>query len=99
MNRDKRVTVRFTKNEYETLERKCKEYGVKQLSLYIRKKMLVDRDEYLFNVNRIRDIYNRLAQLEMEFETIKNEAGLSEYETLNYEIELENLAEQIKMIK
>lgn len=99
MNRDKRVTVRFTKKEYETLKSKSKEYGIKHLSLYIRKKMLTDKDEYLFNVNRIRGIYDRLAQLEMEFEVIKYEAGLSEHEILNYESELENLSKQIKMIK
>lgn len=45
--------------------------------------MLVDKDEYLFNASNIRGIYNHLAQLEIEFETIKNVAGLSEYEVLN----------------
>ena len=33
MKRDKRVTVRFTKKEYETLKSKSKEYGIENLSL------------------------------------------------------------------
>ena len=61
MNKDKRVTVRFTKKEYETLKSKSKEYGIENLSLYIRKKLLVDKDEYLFNASNIRGIYNHLA--------------------------------------
>lgn len=99
MNKDKRVTVRFTKKEYETLKSKSKEYGIENLSLYIRKKMLVDKDEYLFNASNIRGIYNHLAQLEMEFETIKNIAGLSEYEVLNYEREFADVEEDLKNVK
>lgn len=99
MNKDKRVTVRFTKKEYETLKSKSKAYGIENLSLYIRKKMLVDKDEYLFNASKIRELYNHLAQLEMEFETIKNEAGLSEYEVLNYEREFANMEEELKKVK
>ncbi len=41
MNKDKRVTVRFTKKEYETLKNKSKAYGIENLSLYIRKKIAV----------------------------------------------------------
>lgn len=39
------------------------------------KKALTDNDEYLFNVSKIRGIYDHLAQLEMEFETIKMKQG------------------------
>lgn len=99
MKRDKRVTVRFTKKEYEELKSKSKEYGIENLSLYIRKKMLVDKDEYLFNASKIRELYNHLAQLEMEFETIKNEAGLSEHEVLNYEREFADIEKQLDKIK
>lgn len=35
----------------------------------------------------------------MEFDTIKNEAGLSEHEILNYEREFANVEEQAKKIK
>lgn len=99
MNKDKRVTVRFTKKEYETLKSKSKKYGIENLSLYIRKKMLVDKDEYLFNASNIRKLYDHLAQLEMEFETIKNEAGLSEYDILGYEREFANMEEELKNVK
>lgn len=99
MNKDKRVTVRFTKKEYETLKSKSKVYGIENLSLYIRKKMLVDKDEYLSNASKIRKLYDHLAQLEMEFETIKNEAGLSEYDILGYEREFANMEEELKKIK
>ena len=61
--------------------------------------MLVDKDEYLFNASKIRELYNHLAQLEMEFETIKNEAGLSEYEVLNYEREFADIEKQLDKIK
>ena len=61
--------------------------------------MLVDKDEYLFNASKIRELYNHLAQLEMEFETIKNEAGLSEYEVLNYEREFADIKKQLDKIK
>lgn len=93
------MTVRFTKKEYETLKGKSKAYGIENLSLYIRKKMLVDKDEYLFNASKIRSIYDHLAQLEMEFEIIKNMAGLSEYEVLNYEREFANVEEDLKNVK
>lgn len=99
MNKDKRVTVRFTKKEYETLKNKSKAYGIENLSLYIRKKMLVDKDEYLSNASKIRKLYDHLAQLEMEFETIKNEAGLSEYDILGYEREFANIEEDLKNVK
>lgn len=99
MNKDKRVTVRFTKKEYETLKNKSKAYGIENLSLYIRKKMLVDKDEYLSNASKIRKLYDNLAQLEMEFETIKNEAGLSEYDILGYEREFANIEEDLKNVK
>lgn len=99
MNKDKRVTVRFTKKEYETLKSKSKVYGIENLSLYIRKKMLVNKDEYLSNASKIRKLYDHLAQLEMEFETIKNEAGLSEYDILGYEREFANMEEELKKIK
>lgn len=98
MNKDKRVTVRFTKKEYETLKSKSKKYGIENLSLYVRKKALMDKDEYLFNAGKIRGIYDHLAQLEMEFETIKNMAGLSEYEVLNYEREFADMEEDLKDI-
>lgn len=61
--------------------------------------MLTDKDAYLNNVDRIRKLYDHLAQLEMEFETIKNEAGLSEYEVLNYEREFANVEDQAKKLK
>ena len=99
MNKDTRITVRFTKKEYETLKSKSKKYGIEQLSLYVRKKALTDNDEYLFNVSKIRGIYDHLAQLEMEFETIKNEAGLSEYDILGYEREFADIEEELKKIK
>ena len=87
------------KKEYETLKSKSKAYGIEQLSLYVRKKALTDNDEYLFNVSKIRGIYDHLAQLEMEFETIKNEAGLSEYDILGYEREFADIEEELKKIK
>ena len=99
MNKDKRVTVRFTKKEYETLKSKSKAYGIENLSFYIRKKMLMDKDEYLSNASKIRKLYDHLAQLEMEFETIKNEAGLSEYDNLGYEREFANIEEDLKNVK
>lgn len=37
--------------------------------------------------------------LEMEFETIKNEAGLSEYEVEYFESEFANVQEQAKTLK
>lgn len=58
------------------------------------KKALTDNDEYLFNVSKIRGIYDHLAQLEMEFETIKNEARLSEYDILGYEREFAYIGEE-----
>ncbi|MBV3418013.1 hypothetical protein KSW27_12155 [Holdemanella biformis] len=82
MNKNKRVTVRFTNSVYM-----CE------------KKALTDNDEYLFNVSKIRGIYDHLAQLEMEFETIKNEARLSEYDILGYEREFADIEEELKKIK
>lgn len=99
MNKDKRVTVRFTKKEYEAIKNKSKELGFKNVSLYARKKMLTDKDEYLYNVDRILNLYSHLAQLEMEFEMIKNEAGLSEYDILGYEREFANIEEDLKNVK
>lgn len=61
--------------------------------------MLVDKDEYLSNASKIRKLYDHLAQLEMEFETIKNEAGLSEYDILGYEREFANIEEDLKNVK
>lgn len=82
-----------TERRYNTV--KCN--GASQSSL--RKKALTDNDEYLFNVSKIRGIYDHLAQLEMEFETIKNEAGLSEYDILGYEREFADIEEELKKIK
>lgn len=65
MNRDKRITVRFSSKEYDSIKRKCNELGFSQTSLYIRKKVLADVDDLLFTYKKIIDIYNHLAQLEM----------------------------------
>lgn len=69
------------------------------LKAHCEKKALTDNDEYLFNVSKIRGIYDHLAQLEMEFETIKNEARLSEYDILGYEREYADIEEELKKIK
>lgn len=69
------------------------------LKAHCEKKALTDNDEYLFNVSKIRGIYDHLAQLEMEFETIKNEARLSEYDILSYEREFADIEEELKKIK
>ena len=61
--------------------------------------MLTDKDAYLQNVDRIRNIYDHLAQLEMEFDTIKNEAGLSEYEVEYFESEFASVEEQANTLK
>ena len=99
MNKNKTIAFRVSNTEYEQIKNKCKDLGIQNVSLYVRKKVLMDKDEYLFNASKIRDIYDYLAQLEMEFETIKNEAGLSEYEILNYEREFENIEKDLKKIK
>lgn len=99
MNKDKTIAFRVSKKEYEAIKIKSKDYGFNSVSLYARKKMLMDDDEYLFNASKIRELYNHLAQLEMEFETIKNEAGLSEYEVLDYEREFANIEEDLKNVK
>ena len=99
MNKDKTIAFRVTDREYELIKRKSKDFGFNSVSLYARKKMLTDKDEYLSNVSKIRELYNHLAQLEMEFETIKNMAGLSEYEVLNYEREFANVEEDLKNVK
>lgn len=99
MNKDKFIAFRVSNTEYEMIKNKSKELGFKNVSLYTRKKMLTDKDEYLCNINRIRNLYDHLAQLEMEFEEIKNEAGLSEYEALNYEREFADIEEELKKIK
>lgn len=99
MNKDKFIAFRVSNAEYEVIKNKSKELGFKNVSLYARKKMLTDEDEYLYNVNRIRNLYDHLARLEMEFETIKNEAGLSEPENLNYETEFVNIKEHLNEVK
>lgn len=99
MNKDKFIAFRVSNAEYEVIKNKSKELGFKNVSLYARKKMLTDKDAYLNNVDRIRNIYDYLAQLEMEFDTIKNEAGLSEHEILNYEREFASVEEQAKKLK
>ncbi len=99
MNKDKTIAFRVSNTEYEAIKNKSKELGFNSVSLYARKKMLTDKDEYLSNVSKIRELYNHLAQLEMEFETIKNMAGLSEYEVLNYEREFANVEEDSKNVK
>ncbi|MBU9872025.1 hypothetical protein KTQ89_06575 [Holdemanella porci] len=99
MNKDKFIAFRVSNTEYEAIKNKSKELGFKNVSLYARKKMLTDKDEYLYNVDRILNLYSHLAQLEMEFETIKNEAGLSEHEILNYEKEFVNIENQLDEIK
>ncbi|MBC6012249.1 plasmid mobilization protein [Holdemanella hominis] len=99
MNKDKTIAFRVTDREYESIKRKSKDFGFNSVSLYARKKMLTDKDEYLSNVSKIRELYNHLAQLEMEFETIKNEAGLSEYDILGYEREFANIEEDLKNVK
>lgn len=63
------------------------------------KKVEADNDELVFNLKKIIGIYDKLAQLEMEFETIKNEAGLSEYEADYFESEFANVEEQAKTLK
>ena len=99
MNKDKFIAFRVSNTEYEVIKNKSKELGFKNVSLYARKKMLTDKDEYLNNVVRIRNLYDHLAQLEMEFETIKNEAGLNEYEVLTYEREFANVEDQAEKLK
>ena len=99
MNKNKTIAFRVSEMEFEKIKKKSKELGIRNVSLYVRKKVLTDKDEYLFNASKIRGIYDYLAQLEMEFETIKNEAGLSEYEILNYEREFENIEKDLKKIK
>lgn len=99
MNKDKTIAFRVTKKEYEAIKNKSKDFGFNSVSLYARKKILMDDDEYLSNASKIRMLYNHLAQLEMEFETIKNMAGLSEYEVLNYEREFANIEEDLKNVK
>lgn len=99
MNKDKTIAFRVSRKEYESIKKKSKDYGFNSVSLYARKKMLMDKDEYLSNISKIRELYNHLAQLEMEFETIKNMAGLSEYEVLNYEREFANMEEELKKVK
>ena len=93
MNKDKFIAFRVSNTEYEAIKNKSKELGFKNVSLY------ADKDEYLYNVDRILNLYSHLAQLEMEFEMIKNEAGLSEHEILNYEKEFVNIENQLDEIK
>ena len=99
MNNDKRITFRVSSEEYEKIKKKSKELGFPNSSLYIRKKVEADNDELVFNLKKIIGIYDKLAQLEMEFETIKNEAGLSEYEADYFESEFANVEEQAKTLK
>lgn len=99
MNKNKTIAFRVSDREFEKIKCKSKELGFTSVSLYARKKMLMDKDEYLSNASKIRKLYDHLAQLEMEFETIKNMAGLSEYEVLNYESEFANIEEDLKNVK
>lgn len=99
MNKDKFIAFRVSNVEFEIIKNKSKELGFKNVSLYARKKMLTDKDEYLYNVDRIRNLYDHLARLEMEFEIIKNEAGLSEHEILNYERDFVNIKEHLNEVK
>lgn len=61
MNKDKFIAFRVSNTEYEVIKNKSKELGFKNVSLYARKKMLTDKDAYLNNVDRIRNIYDYLA--------------------------------------
>ena len=99
MNKDKRITFRVSSEEYEKIKKKSKELGFPNSSLYIRKKVEADNDELVFNLKKIIGIYDKLAQLEMEFETIKNEAGLNGYEVLTYEREFANAEDQAEKLK
>lgn len=99
MNKDKTIAFRVSRKEYESIKKKSKDFGFNSVSLYARKKILMDDDEYLSNASKIRMLYNHLAQLEMEFETIKNEAGLSEYDILGYEREFADIEEDLKKTK
>lgn len=99
MNKDKRITFRVSNDEYEKIKKKSKELGFPNSSLYIRKKVEADNDELVFNLKKIIGIYDKLAMLEMEFETIKNEAGLADYEVDYFESAFASLAEQAKTLK
>lgn len=99
MNKNKTIAFRVSDREFEKIKCKSKELGFTSVSLYARKKMLMDKDEYLSNASKIRKLYDHLAQLEMEFETIKNEAGLSEHDILGYEREFANIEEDLKNVK
>ena len=69
MAKDKRVTIRFTDDEYNQLKTKADELGI-SLSTYIRKKTLGNRGkisskcdkELLYEINRIGNNLNQIAK-------------------------------------
>ena len=69
MAKDKRVTIRFTDDEYNQLKSKADELDI-SLSTYIRKKTLGNREklstkcdkELLYKINRIGNNLNQIAK-------------------------------------
>ena len=69
MKKEKRVTIRFTEDEYNKLKTKADELGI-SLSTYIRKKALGNRErisskcnkELLYEMNRIGNNLNQIAR-------------------------------------
>ncbi len=69
MAKDKRVTIRFTDDEYNQLKEKADELGI-SLSTYIRKKTLGNREristkcdkKLLYEINRIGNNLNQIAK-------------------------------------
>ena len=69
MAKDKRVTIRFTDDEYNQLKEKADELDI-SLSTYIRKKTLGNREkistkcdkELLYEINRIGNNLNQIAK-------------------------------------
>lgn len=69
MAKDKRVTIRFTEDEYKLLKQKADDLDI-TLSNYIRKKALGNREkvttkcdkELLYHINRISNNLNQVAK-------------------------------------
>lgn len=69
MAKDKRVTIRFSDDEYELLKQKADDFDI-TLSNYIRKKALGNREritnkctkELLYHINRIGNNLNQIAK-------------------------------------
>ena len=69
MAKDKRITIRFTDDEYNELKAKADELDI-PLSTYIRKKVLGNREkiltkcnkELLYEINRIGNNLNQIAK-------------------------------------